>query len=311
MSTKQTTPLCLVISRLVLAVSFLSIAATARAESITLLTVTNTLLTIDSATPGTIGSTVPVTGLQALESLLALDYRPATGVLYGLGSTSRLYTIDTMTGLATLVGSPGEFLLTGSAFGFDFNPTVDRIRVVSESGQNIRLNPNDGSLTATDTALNPGIPRIVGSAYSNNVDGALTTTLYGLDTAFDVLVIQNPPNAGTVTLVGGLGFNGNDFIGFDISGLTGTAYASLTFGPAGPSQLFTINLTTGAATLVGTIGGGQNIVGLAAPTGVTAVPEPGTLLLVALGALGLRRRRGRRTPAESVTPSAPRSARQR
>jgi hypothetical protein len=276
--------------RLGLTACLLTIAASAHAEPITLLTSTNALLRIDSATPGTILTSIPVTGLSG-ESLLAIDFRPATGLLFALGSGSHLYTINTATGAATAVGSPGAFTLVGTAFGFDFNPTVDRIRVTSDAGQNIRLNPNDGTLAATDVSLNPANPRVVGSAYSNNFDGALTTTLYGLDSSSDTLVIQNPPNGGVLSTVGSLGFNTSDLVGFDISGATGIAYAALTPVTGGSSQLFTINQATGAATLVGTIGTGVTITGLAAPIGSAAVPEPATLLLVAAGALALRRRR--------------------
>ena len=293
MSTKQVFRPFSAVSRLVLAVMFLAIATSARAESITVLTISNNLLTFDSATPGNITSTVGVTGLQALENLLAIDFRPATGLLYGLGSSSRLYTINPTTGVATQVGSAGEFMLAGQDFGFDFNPTVDRIRVVSDADQNIRLNPNNGTLTATDTALNPPNPNVVGSAYTNNFDGALTTTLYGIDSNLDALVLQNPPNGGTLAMIGLLGFGTTGFVGFDISGLTGIAYAALNPAGAPVSELFIINLTTGAATLVGTIGGGQIVRGLAAPIGATAVPEPATLLLVASGALALCRRRSR------------------
>src|SRR5688572_3482550 len=60
------------------------------------------LLTFDTATPGTIAASVPVTGLQSGESLLGIDSRPTTGELFGLGSADRLYTINPATGTATL-----------------------------------------------------------------------------------------------------------------------------------------------------------------------------------------------------------------
>ena len=278
-----------------------TLTAPATAEILTSVTTLNQLVKFDSATPGTISSSVGITGLQAGETILGFDYRPATGGLYAIGSTSRLYLINTTTGAATQVGAAGAFTLNGTSFGVDFNPTVDRLRVTSNTGQNLRINPNDGTLTATDTALayaagDPNAattPRVVGSAYTNNFAGAPVTTLYGIDSNLDILATQNPPNAGVLNTVGALGFNTSDLVGFDISG-SGTAYALLT-APAGSlSQLFTINLSTGSATLVGSVGSQSPLIGLAALVGV-AVPEPSTWMMMLLGLAGIgasmRRRR--------------------
>ncbi len=270
----------------------------AKAESILALTTTNSLLSFESSTPGTVNSIGPVTGLQASESLLGIDFRPANLQLYGLGSSNRLYTINTVTGAATQVGSAGAFTLNGFDFGFDFNPTVDRIRVTSDLDQNLRLNPNDGTLTATDTMLayaagDPnfgGNPVIVGSAYTNNFAGASSTVLYGIDSALGILATQNPPNSGTLNTIGGLGAGdiSSGLVGFDISGLSGTAFASLTADAANTSQLYTINLGSGAATLIGTIGGGTTIRGLSVAS--AAVPEPATIILLASGLLAVAAR---------------------
>src|SRR5207248_3674453 len=93
---------------------------------------TNDLLRFSSASPDTVASTTPITGLQGGESVLGIDVRPATGQLYALGSSARLYTINPATGAATQVGS-GTFAvpLSGTAFGFNFDAVADRIRVVS------------------------------------------------------------------------------------------------------------------------------------------------------------------------------------
>jgi hypothetical protein len=272
----------------------------AEAESLIGITTTNVLETFDSAAPGTIITSVGVTGLQIGETLLGIDFRPANRLLYGLGSTNRLYTINRTTGVATQIGSAGAFTLDGTSFGFDFNPVVDRIRVTSDTGQNMRINPNTGTLAATDTNLayaagdpNAGAtPRVVGSAYTNNFNGAVTTTLFAIDSNLDVLATQGSfggspvsPNTGQLFTVGALGFNTSDLVGFDISGSTGVAYAALTAPGGNLSQLFTIDLATGSASLVGTIGGGIPLTGLAAPTGV--VPEPASFILIGIGGLSL------------------------
>jgi len=202
----------------VLALSLAPPPAAQAAAGSTMFAITsaNALLRFDSAAPGTILSTVAISGLQLGENLLGIDFRPVNGQLYGLGSTGRLYTIDLTSGVATQVGAgPVAAVLSGTDFGFDFNPVPDRVRVVSDADQNLRLNPNDGILAATDGTLAyaPGDahaaanPNIVGAAYTNSFAGATTTTLYDIDSNLDTLVTQNPPNNGTLNTVGPLGFD--------------------------------------------------------------------------------------------------------
>lgn len=232
-------------------------------------TTANELVRFDSSSPGSgVVNVATITGLQAGENILGIDIRPANGQLYALGSSSRIYIINPRTGVATAVGAAGVFTLMGTDFGFDFNPTVDRIRIVSNTGQNLRVNPNDGTLTGTDTNLNPGTPSVTATAYTNDFAGATTTTQYDIDTGTDQLFIQNPPNAGTLTLVGPLGVDASGVNGFDISSRgigsgvnTNTAFAALTV--AGASGLYSINLQTGAATLVGNLPAGTSLRGIA------------------------------------------------
>jgi hypothetical protein len=241
------------------------------------LTTNNQLVVFNTATPNVLSAPLPITGLQAGENILAIDFRPANNVLYGLGSSSRLYTINTTTGGATQVGAAGAFTLNGTDFGFDFNPAVDRIRVVSNTGQNLRLNPNDGTLVATDGNLNPGMPMVTGAGYTNNLPGAVNTTLYVIDRSNNTLYIQNPPNNGTLVPVGPLGVAATGPNEFDISSIDNTAYAALVVG--GVSRLYIINLQTGAATPVGTIGTGTGTVlrGLAlSPLGLGTTSTTGS-----------------------------------
>lgn len=262
--------------RFILTVPFLFvlvfIAGLTDANAVTLFGVTNanSLVRFESATPETIRVVGAITGLQTGENVLGIDFRPATGQLYALGSTSRLYTINIATGAATAVGAAGAFTLSGTDFGFDFNPTVDRIRVVSNTGQNLRLNPNDGTLTATDTPLNPGTPQVTAAAYTNNFAGATTTTLFDIDSGNDMLFTQNPPNAGTLVPVGALGINVGSVNGFDIAAAGGTALAAFQLAGSTTSQLYSINLTTGAATLIGAINSATPLRGLAIAAGSAA-----------------------------------------
>ncbi len=221
----------------------------------------NNLLIFNPMSPAPV--TKPITGMQSGETLYGLDFRPANGQLYAIGSTSRLYTINLGTGAATMVGSgPFSPTLSGTDIGFDFNPTVDRIRVVTNSGQDLRLNPNDGTVAAVDGQLNPGSPNVTSVAYTNNFAGATTTTLYDIDTrTMAMLFIQNPPNNGTLSPVGMLGFNAEGGNGFDIGGTSNMGYALLRSN--GSTNIYSINLGSGAANAVATLPGNPTIRGFA------------------------------------------------
>ncbi len=273
------------------------------------------LARFDSNAPSIVTSFM-FSGLQSGETILGLDLRPANGLLYGISSASRLYTINTTNGAVTQVTGGAAFTLSGNNFGMDFNPQVDRIRVVSDTEQNIRLNPNDGGLAGTDTSLAPA-GNVVAAAYDRNDNNPATlTTLYGIDSTSGQLVLIGgidgtpSPNGGAVTNVGSLllGTNLAPQIGFDISGLTAIAYATITtFAPPGRlagiiaggiptiSRLYTINLATGAATLVGTIGNGTTA--YSSLTSATAIPEPSSVMLIGVSALllglGYRARRAK------------------
>ena len=215
----------------------------------------NTIVTVNSTSPGTSGRTTNITGLGAGQSIVAIDSRPAVSgrILYGLSNTGQLYAINPRSGTATAVGSP--IALQGTQFGFDFNPTVDRIRVISNTGQNLRVNPDTGAVIV-DGNLNvqvAGQPiRVSGNtaaAYANSVPGATTTTLYVINTQTGLLQIQNPPNAGTLNVVGGLGGTAAGTVsGFDISA-AGDNRVSVVQN--GVTNLYSVNLQTGAATFIG------------------------------------------------------------
>ncbi|MEQ8771073.1 MAG: DUF4394 domain-containing protein [Phycisphaerales bacterium] len=269
------------------------LAAAANAEVVFGTTENGTLVSWDSATPNTLLTGVAISGLQLNEQIRGIDFRPANGQLYAMGSFNNLYTLDTTTGAASLVGSFAAMPLNGSAFGFDFNPTIDRIRVVSDADQNLVLNPNDGSGTLVTSLFysagdpNEGVnPNVVGSACTNSFAGSTTTQLYGIDTGLDVLVRQ-ANSAGTLDTVGLLGQDLTDVVGFDISGGSGIAYATVRDASLSRSTFWTIDLDTGLATMVGEIGGGA----LVTTTAVTPAPAGGALLGACVALVGARRRR--------------------
>jgi len=229
---------------------------------------TNNLLIFNPNSPAPV-VTKTITGLQMGETILGIDMRPLNGQLFMLGSSSRLYVVGvnaTTAWTATQVGLTGSFTLTGTDFGFDFNPTVDRIRVVSNTGQNLRLNPTamptESALAGTDGSLtfapSSGTPNVSASAYTNNFAGAGSTVLYDIDVRSGgaVLFQQNPPNNGVLVNVGSLGVDVESANGFDIGGTSGTAYALLR--TTGVTRVYTINLATGSATALMPIPGNPN-----------------------------------------------------
>ncbi|MDX2216766.1 MAG: DUF4394 domain-containing protein [Oculatellaceae cyanobacterium bins.114] len=242
---------------------------------------------------------IPVTGLTTGETLRGIDFRPATGELFGVSSASKLYTINLATGAATAISSTTFTpALTGTSLGIDFNPTVDRIRLVTDLDENARLNPITGAIAdfdpatagiQTDTALAYATgdtrfgtnPTVTAVAYTNNFAGTATTTLFGIDTALDILVRQGSndgtpisPNTGNLFSVGALGVDFGPNSGFDIftdaSGVN-TAYAT------SGSTVYSINLTTGVATPLGTVTSTPG-------TGTTPGTTPTPLSLVGLSA---------------------------
>ena len=232
----------------------------------------NTLVTFHSDAPGAVRTATAITGLQPGESVLAIDVRPATGQLYALGSTGRLYVLSPVSGAARAVGDPLSPALAGTSFGFDFNPAVDRIRLVSNGRQNLRLNPENGAVAAEDNPLeyregDPGAgsnPQVTAATYGN--DGG---ALFVVDVARDVLASIEPLNSGQLKTIGGLGLDLGDPASADVSS-DGRLWVSGGVAGGSPS-LFTADAATGGLSSAGgAISGRYGTVGAIASTGPVA-----------------------------------------
>jgi len=216
-----------------------------------------------------------VTGLRGADTrLVGIDFRPATGALYGLGDAGGIYTLDLSDATATFKAQL-SVALQGTSFGVDFNPVPDRLRIVSNTGQNLRANVDSG-VTAVDTAVayTPGVTAlgITGAAYTNNdADPNTVTTLFDIDSALDQVVIQAPPNAGTLNPTGKLNVDTAWAVGFDIYSRLGGGsttlsvhgFASLTTGDH--ARFYRINLFTGASALRGTFRVRDQVIDVALP----------------------------------------------
>ena len=217
----------------------------------------------------------PITGLPGGVVPKGIDFRPATGDLYALGSDKVVYRVNPRTAIAVAEGPAFETAATalaGDRIGFDFNPTVDKIRVTSDADDNLRLDPDPGSLLATDTKLTPAEVTVVGSGYTNSSFAAFanrpaTTMLFAIDVASspDRIWLQNPANAGTLVTPRSLGVDLRSDLGFDIAGADDVGYLAGTRTGRSGAELYRVDVTTGDTRRLGRIGHGNvTITGLAA-----------------------------------------------
>jgi len=216
--------------------------------------------------PGRTASLGKVRGLTADRKLIGIDHRVQNGKLYGVGDRGGIYTLS---GARATKVSQLSVALRGTSFGVDFNPAANRLRVISDTGQNLRHNIDDpagapaaGTTAVDGTLTNPPVPPattgttargVTAAAYTNNdLDTTTATTLFDLDTALDQTSIQSPANAGNLAPTGKLGVDAGSEAGFDIltSGTDNTGYATLRVG--GAQRLYRVNLLNGSVTRLGT-----------------------------------------------------------
>lgn len=241
----------------------------------------NRLIAFDSASPGVVTKTVQITGLGAGEQIVDIDFQPREGKLFALGlidgpgandTEARMYTINPTTGAATWLGlGSGAILPDGDSWSIDFSPVNDHLRVVSSSGLNLDVYTG---LNMDNPIVNPGDGvSLVGLANDRNYPGTTGTTVFGIDYTNSRLVRLGgedgggpggSPATGTITPIGSLGVAlDSRQVGFDIS-VTGDAFVTLDRAGSAFTHLYSVNLETGAATDLGTVGTGGPIYGLTA-----------------------------------------------
>ncbi|MFF5638690.1 DUF4394 domain-containing protein [Streptomyces sp. NPDC012825] len=233
------------------------------------------LVGFDVRDPADTWSLGKVAGLKGDGRLVGIDFRVQNGKLYGVGDRGGIYTLDK--NARAMKVSQLTVALQGRYFGVDFNPAANRLRVISDTGQNLRHNIDDPAAPRTTTVdgtlTNPTTPPstalgVTGAAYTNNdLDAATATTLFDIDTTNDRVSLQSPANAGTLAPTGNLGVNTGPSAGFDIyykpSNGTNRGFAALSVG--GKQRFYQVNVLSGRADLVGSFPADRQVVDIALP----------------------------------------------
>lgn len=238
-----------------------ALAAPALADEVVAIRDDGAVVVFDSATPQTVSSVRSLTGLADGELLVGVDFRPTDGALFGVGSTNRVYRIQRDVGVAVPVSTISFTpILDGTDFGVTFEPDGTLMRITSDTGQNLVLDPTNGQVTSVE----PTLRYAVGDPAAGQVAGVVASAwarpaqsgdvLVGIDLARGLLVRIDSPSAGTVVRIGALGVTGllgNGHSALDVSPDTGTVVAVLDAENDVVSRVYTVNLSTGALTQSG------------------------------------------------------------
>ncbi|MEU9256363.1 DUF4394 domain-containing protein [Streptomyces sp. NPDC048270] len=240
---------------------------------VTGLTVDQRLVQFSAGNPDRLSSAATVTGLTGDTTLVGIDYRVQNGLLYGVGNAGGIYTLNTRNAAATKV-SQLNIALEGTAFGVDFNPAADRLRIISDTGQNLRHDVNvatGGTLADTPLTTPPATTPttgVTGAAYTNNdLDTATATSLFDIDTLNDQVVLQSPANAGTLAPTGNLGVDAGPSAGFDIyfTARDGSNQGFAALSTGGSYRFYKVNPLTGDATDAGAFPTNRQVFDVALP----------------------------------------------
>lgn len=237
------------------------------------------LISFQATNPSRVLSTVSVKGLRPGDSIIGIDYRVSKKTMYAVSRAGQVYTLDTKTGVLTPVGANPHIKLIGSKFGVNFNPAADKIRVVSDKGQNLRFNPDTGILAGTDNTLRysendiqeADVSTVGATAYTFNAKNDQMTTNFVIDLRLGMLARQGSiegrepvvsPNAGWLNTVAPLGTGPLERAAFDIASTNNKAFLAAQKKNDGTTRLYIVDLNQGKSQVLGTIASGRPLVGL-------------------------------------------------
>lgn len=237
------------------------------------------LISFQATKPNRILNSVAVKGLRSGDSIIGIDYRVSKKQLYAVSRAGQVYTLNTKTGVLTAVGSNPYIKLIGSKFGVNFNPAADRIRVVSDKGQNLRFNPDTGVLAGTDNTLRysendvqeADVSTIGATAYTFNAKNDQMTTNFVIDLRLGMLARQGSiegrepivsPNTGWLNTVAPLGTGPLDRATFDIANTNNKAFLAAQKKNDSTTQLYIVDLHKGKSYPLGAIATNQPLLGL-------------------------------------------------
>jgi len=225
---------------------------------------------------------VQITGAIAVLLGMLMPLQAGAKTLYGSANGGLDFiTVESTTGVATLVAT---FNPAGQYFALEFTPDGTLWAIEMGTGQLYTVDPATGALTAVGTPIVNALftqlasdsdgnlyatDNTIGSLYSiHKVTGRATAigstglgvnvgvsfntagALYGADGAALTLNTVEPATGATTFVAPITGFAAN-WVGLAIDQAAGTAYM-MDFTPTG--SLYTLDLATGEATLVGATG---------------------------------------------------------
>lgn len=247
------------------------------------------LLQIDLSNPSTILESHNITGLRGVNGVSAdpfgyiEDLTQVNGALYGLDRNANFYWINGSNGAATFIGN--ALSPAGFSSGLAYDSFTNGFRFVSDAGENVQIAFTGATTPGTATFYGPEDVNAASltTFVALGMDGAFGTG-YAIDSETNSLAITYDPAFAEFFTVGSLGLDVTGFAALDA--YWGSLYAALSVDGY-TSSFYSIDATTGAATLVGNFDGGI--------TGLAVIPEPSTyaalLGAVALAVAAYRRRR--------------------